>query len=216
MKYTPRKIIAWNSVFSVPNLLHTILVISTGAGASIGSGCSRQADGKSGDPDSAALRPGVKSEDVLIFPDDLRVEDPAVNDYVRLAMTTCAGGDYELFRLMWSAREEVLPRDEYEQGWQAVREIRLTRLEKVMLAPNEKQGRTTAQTVYALLADVSLDPEHPAARNEPNRQVALMIVREHDDWKLARAPRTMREWLRNQSLEIQPREANTAHKAESP
>jgi hypothetical protein len=131
-------------------------------------------------------------------------------------MTTCAGGDYELFRLMWSAREEVLPRDEYEQGWQAVREIRLTRLEKVMLAPNEKQGRTTAQTVYALLADVSLDPEHPAARNEPNRQVALMIVREHDDWKLARAPRTMREWLRNQSLEIQPREANTAHKAESP
>jgi hypothetical protein len=166
-------------------------------------GCTSKSDEKD-NRSAEESRTSVRKDDVLVFPDELRLEDDAVNEYVRNAMKTCAAGDYELFRLLFSARDEVLPREEFEKGWQAVREIRVTRLQKVMLAPDEKQGRAANETVYALLADVSLDPEHPAARNEPKREVALMIVREHDEWKLAKAPRAMREWLRKPSLDMPP------------
>lgn len=149
-------------------------------------------------------RSAGKVQDVLVFPAGLHVADDSVNAFVQYAMTQCAGGDYETFRLLWSARDEVLPREEYEKGWQAVREIRLRQLRKVALVPDPEHGHPEPEIVHALLADVSLDPEHPAARDEPTREVALMIVREHDEWKLAKAPRAMREWLREKAGERPP------------
>ncbi len=163
----------------------------------IGPSCRRENDSASEDPRPADAR--QQSVDLVVFPDELLVEDASVNDFVTSAMAVCAGGDYERFRLLWSPRHDPLPRSEYEQGWQAVRQIRIRALEKVILAPDPRQGRTQAETVYAVLADVSLDPTHAAGQKEPKREVVLMLTREHDAWRLASAPKQMRVWIRDRA-----------------
>jgi len=137
-----------------------------------------------------------KPADLLVFPSALQTEDISVNAFVKRAMMDCAGGDYDVFRLLWSAREDPLPRGEYEQGWQAAREIRIRALEKVVLSADPTRGRDQDETVYVILANVSLDPTHRAGQREANREVVLMLVREHDTWRLARAPKKMRTWIK--------------------
>lgn len=137
-----------------------------------------------------------KPADLLVFPSALKTEDVSVNAFVKRAMMDCAGGDYDVFRLLWSAREDPLPRGEYEQGWQAAREIRIRALENVILSADPTRGRDEDETVYVILANVSLDPTHRAGQREANREVVLMLVREHDTWRLARAPKKMRTWIK--------------------
>ncbi len=145
-----------------------------------------------GAPAPSAPKP---KKEVIVFPERLRVADESVNRFVSHAMETCASGDYDAFRLIWSATQEPMPRREYDEGWQAVQEIRVLTLEKVKLAA-EDAGSSEPTTVYALYVNVKLDPEHPAAQQEPERNVIAMIVREHDNWMLARAPRAMRHWIK--------------------
>jgi hypothetical protein len=106
-------------------------------------------------------------------------------------------GEYEAFRLLWSVREDPLPREEFEQGWQAVQTIKVRALERVMLDADLNAGRSEPETVYALLTDVTLDPTQKAGQKEPQRHVVLMLAREHEQWRLARAPKPMRDWVKN-------------------
>lgn len=147
---------------------------------------------------SASTSNTAKSQrpNLLIFPDELRVADSKVNEYVAKAMTTCAGGQYEAFRLLWSARETPLPREEFEQGWQAVQNIQVRALEKVMLDADPGAGRTEPEMVYALLIEVALDPTQKVGQKESQRLVVLMLTREHEQWRLATAPKPMREWVK--------------------
>ena len=173
-------------------LLILLCVVSTGPG------CRRKEEAAKSEPVPApAARP--QPVEVLVFPDELRVEDDSVNVFLEQAMTVCTKGDYHAFRLLWSAREEPLPQDEFEEGWQAVREIRIRVLEKVLLAPESGFEAGIDRTVYAVYADVHLDPEHTAGRREPDREVVLMLVQEHDDWRLAEAPRSVRTWVKEKA-----------------
>lgn len=164
---------------------------------SVSPGCRQTSDGDGGSDGSSTDAPAPKRADVLIFPDTLRVADASVNDLVTTAMSACAKGDYEAFRLLWSARETPLPRDEFEQGWNAARKIEVRALQKGLLEPDPAAGRETAEAVYALLTEVSLDPTLPAGKKEPRREVVLMLTREHDEWRIARAPKPMRDWVKS-------------------
>jgi hypothetical protein len=164
-------------------------------------GCRRESDTSA--PPAAAppvLHP-AKPPDLLVFPDSLRVADPAVNDFARQAMETCAAGDYPQFRLLWSVRHEPLSRGEYEKGWQAVQQIRLRALEPVRIAEPAPDDPPTElpPLSYVVLADVTFDPAHRIARAEPNREVVLLIVHEQDAWRLAEAPPLVREWVKKRA-----------------
>ena len=134
---------------------------------------------------------------LLVFPESLYVEDASVNAFVRRAMDVCARGEYEPFRLLWSAREEPLHRDEFETGWQAVEEIRIRALEQVMLAADDPADDAGGiRPAYAVFAEVQLDPSLPAGQDEPARDVVLMIVSEHAEWRLGHAPKSVRAWIK--------------------
>jgi hypothetical protein len=132
---------------------------------------------------------------VLSFPESLHAEDHTVNEFVTYAMTTCANGDYDSFRLIWSVREEPLTRQEYEKGWKAVRRVAIRALEKARIAPDPKRGETQPRTVYAVAADVLFDPQQTAPQQEAKRHVVLVLTREHDEWRLGQAPRALRTWM---------------------
>ena len=161
-------------------------------------------------PDSAAVD---QPKTVFVFPDELQVGDDSVNAFVRRAMNTCAGGEYDAFRLLWSAREDPLPRDEFEEGWKAVEEIRVRALEPARLAADPDRGYPDPRTVYAVLADVTFDPTHRAARGEPQRRVVLMVIRERDEWRLGRAPKSMRVWMTDkiETVGVTPTTGNPDH-----
>jgi hypothetical protein len=159
---------------------------------------------------SAAKRP----VELLDFPEALRVADPAVNAFVTEAMASCASGDYDAFRRLWSAREDPLPRHEYEEAWRAVERIRIRALEEVILAPEPTRGRDDFEPAYIILADVSLDPNVPAGQREPKREVVLQLVREQDMWRLARAPKAMRTWVRTYVKDSQIEPVGSTHEAQ--
>lgn len=177
-------------------MLHKFSIITVAAVLlCVGMACRRdQADSAVSTPTDDP-KPSV--EDLLIFPEEMQVADESVNEFVARAMTVCAAGRYEDFRLLWSARDQPLSRGEYEMGWQAVREIRIRALERVRLGPDSTRGGEDGEFVYVILAGVSLDPTQSAGGQEPNREAVLMAIREQDDWRLARAPKKMREWIRD-------------------
>ena len=168
-------------------------------------GCRRPGPGPQEPPPSEVI--DEKPADFLTFPDHLRVADASVNDFIVHAMTECAGGDYERFRLVWVATQEPIRRDEYDQGWQAVREITVRAVEQVVVETDASKNSAPSGlaskrvNAYALAAEVVFDPAHPAGKREPRRQVVLMLTREHDAWRLARPPKPMRKWLRDRVWE---------------
>jgi hypothetical protein len=160
-------------------------------------GCRREEEAPAGG--AAPDKLPAEQAGVLVFPEELKVEDDSVNEFLTRAMTVCTTGDYEAFRLLWNVREEPLARDEFEKGWQAVEEIRVRALEKVILASDEGAEPGVSRTAYVTCADVRLDAEritkHPGREIEAERQVVLMLLREHDEWGLAWAPKHVRTWI---------------------
>lgn len=149
----------------------------------------------------------------------MQAAESSVNDFVSRALAECAGGKYESFRALWSAKEEPLPREEFEKGWHAAKEIRVRALEKVLFdrgsdAPTQPASaqKPAPETVYALYIEVSLDPEQQVGQKKPERHAVLMVVEEQNEWRLAPAPKQMREWIKKK---LQSASANDIAKKEA-
>lgn len=119
-----------------------------------------------------------------------------MNQFVIEAMHTCVTGEYDAFRLLWSAREEPMARGEFDKGWKAIEEIRILALEKVRLAPKKDQISQTPELVYALYANVRLNPDLISPQQKLERDAISMIVHEQGKWRMAKAPKKMRHWLK--------------------
>ncbi len=153
-------------------------------------------DQKSDNEPSTTKPAGVRSAQ-LIFPEALRAGDESVNLFVRTALTQSAGGNYEAFRALWSAKQEPISRAEFEEGWHAVHRIEVRGLQQARLE-KEPDGEGP-EVVYVLLVEVALDPAQKAGQREPVREIVMMLVREHDQWRLAGAPKPMRDWIKKNS-----------------
>jgi hypothetical protein len=138
---------------------------------------------------------------LLVFDDAVRVPDGSVNAFVERAMKSATSGDYGAFRLLWTVREEPMPKAKFDEGWQAVEQIRILALEPaiVEMAKGGGDDATIEEKVYLVLAEVRFDPRHPAGKKEPTREAVLMIVREQEQWRLAQAPKLMRDWIREKA-----------------
>lgn len=165
--------------------------------ATVPTGCERKEEAAAHKPTADIGATDINAP--LIFPDALKVEDESVNEFLTHAMAVCSQGDYSAFRLLWSAREEPLPRDEFRRGWSAVQSIRILHLQPVKLPrSSEAEDEESLELVYAACADVQLDAEQLGRQHDPDRRVVLLIVREQDSWRLANPPRELRDWVRGQ------------------
>ena len=157
--------------------------------------CNEERSGASSPSAGATTRP-AKPAQVLSFPESLHVADASVTNVVERAMNACAKGDYDDFRLLWSARQKPLERGEFEAGWLAVQSIDVRALELIKLATKTENGEEHLDEHYVMLAEVRFDPQHPAGRKEPRREVVLLLAKEQQQWRLARAPAKIRTWIR--------------------
>ena len=123
--------------------------------------------------DDPGPQPPDPEPEILDFPDALHAKDPTVNTFVRRVIETCASGDYDAFRLLWSARDDPFPRDQFHRAWQSVRRVRIVSLRPVREA-------ATGRVFYAVRAQVELDP----AVREPQRDVTIILAFEDGHWRL--------------------------------
>ncbi|MCP4590948.1 MAG: hypothetical protein GY842_09390 [bacterium] len=144
-------------------VLGVAVVLLTGA-------CAREAA-----PTGDAL-PVEADPSPIDFPREVQADAPEVNRFVREVVETCAGGDYESFRLLWSVHENPFPRAEFERGWKALRKVRVLALDKYKTPEGEY--------LYSIHARVELDQELP----DPVREVVLLVVQENGQWRLKTAP----------------------------
>jgi len=194
-------------------------------GFALAAGCEKQQD-KRTEPAETEQAPESRRA-ALIFPKSLRVEEAPVNALLEKAMRLCSEGDYENFRMIWTARQEPISRGEFLKGWAAMQQIRIRALERVALATpiggqaDADAGREAApEIVYVAYAEMTLDPKQLGrAKHRPGagssdatadarREAVLMIVKELGDWRLAQAPKSMRSWVRKKLAAAPPDTTN--------
>jgi hypothetical protein len=122
------------------------------------------------------------------FPEDRRSDDPAVNEFINHVLAVCTSEDYDMFRLLWTAKQEPPSRQQFEKGWHAHRMIRIRELRKMKTAEGD--------IVWGALAQMEFDPELVP---RPSREVVLLLVKENDQWRLAQAPPAVRKALKPQT-----------------
>jgi hypothetical protein len=144
--------------------------------ALVGLGCE-----PSSEPEAAAPAPSTPGV-TIDFPAELQPEDTEVTAFIRRVIETCNGGDYDAFRLLWSAKDDPFPRDAFERGWRAVQQVTIRDVQKL-------RRKAEGDVVYGVHASVVLDGSVP----EPTREVVLLLVREMGQWRLARAPAALRK-----------------------
>ncbi|MCH7526205.1 MAG: hypothetical protein IID39_02095 [Planctomycetes bacterium] len=114
------------------------------------------------------------------FPDSALVDDPTVNEFLRMAMAACAGGDYDQFRRLWSAKAEPLTREQFERGWNSAESI-------AVLAVQPMRHPGNGSLLYYAHARFELAANLP----DPRREVVVLIIEEEGAWCLARAPKAL-------------------------
>lgn len=142
-------------------------------------GCRKEEPGESSRAVSLPPEPQL-----LEFPADLRADDETVNAFITEVIETCASGDYDAFRLLWSANDDPFPREQFHRAWRSVRQVKILGLKAVRDAGSGEIG-------YAAWALVELDPEV----REPQRDVKILVKKEDGRWRLTRPHRSVPEDL---------------------
>jgi len=195
-RYVARSILTRNAVAA----LDVIFLFAMCTGLS----CDRTADhvdGSHAEPEDATHSPVQR----VVFPDELRVDYGPANDFISEALSTCVHGDYEAFRLLWSAKQDPLRREEFEQGWQAVKTVRVRAVEKIVVPTDDKNpvdphvvepDGIAPDVSYVLLADAEFDTSHRVGKRRAKREFVLLVLREQGQWRLGRAPDAVRVWIK--------------------
>lgn len=120
-----------------------------------------------GTPPSVTFAPGVTSgnEQVNAF----------VHDFIDL----CRRGDYEQYRLRWTAYGTPVSGERFTAMWKFARKIVITQI--IPLPENIK----VMHPAYVIRASVELDPK----ARVPSKEVEVMVQWEENRWAIAPAPR---------------------------
>ena len=129
--------------------------------------------------------PAPRPLGLIEFPEELRADEPAVNAFLYSAFQTCADGEYEAFRRLWSVREDPVSEEEFVRGWRAAPRVSIKDLRKMRTPEGE--------IVYVVRALVELDGEMVV---EPVRDVVFLVVKESERWCVATAPRSVAKVLK--------------------
>lgn len=149
-------------------------------------------------PDQTApAEPAPETRDAVVdFPESLQPDDTSVTAFIRRSIDTCVTGDYNAFRLLWSARQDPFPRDAFERGWRSVQRVRILGVQKF-------RRKVEDDIVYGVHARIELDESVP----DRHRERVLLIVQEAGQWRLARATENLHRWFGLTTDEPEPADA---------
>jgi hypothetical protein len=123
---------------------------------------------------------------VIQWPENVQCEDPTVVKFVRDALSCCASGDYDAYRLLWRWDHRPTSRKHFERQVQAIHRVEVKLLKQVVfLLPDE---RLDDDPRYVLQAHIKIRDEFRGRGGKlEDRDLVLLIVRDGDQWRFVPA-----------------------------
>lgn len=126
----------------------------------------------------------------IVFPADVRLEDPTLNAFIERVLQICYAGDYDGFRQLFGTAYQPTTESDFRRVWHGVKRIEVMR---IYMGPG-KEPR------YFVLAKVHL--REPDNKGREERDIRVMVFKEGSDWRVGPPPQEAIERLR--ALESQP------------
>ena len=140
-----------------------------------GAACSDESAGGASDADqhleTIRMAPG-SDPPRFVFPEAVRTDDESLNAFVERFTQICIDGEYDKYRLTVRRRSRPVQKDDFENVWHNIEEVRI---EHIVPLPDADDGRIPR---YALFANVRLRP----GQSEAEKLVVMQILREGGEW----------------------------------
>ena len=155
-------------------------------------GCDRSSTKKN----SASGGRGSDSAVEIVWAPDAKCQNQEVNDFVAKAMTVCADGDYEEYRLLWSLDHQPTNRKRFMQLRDATKQVQVKTIRRLQFRLPDGSMKGTDTAVYVLHAFVALK-EEAKQRSErlKDRDLILQIIRRNNAWCFIPAAKEVKESL---------------------
>ena len=155
-------------------------------------GCDRSSTKKN----SASGGRGSDSAVEIVWAPDAKCQNQEVNDFVAKAMTVCADGDYEEYRLLWSLDHQPTNRKRFMQLRDATEQVQVKTIRRLQFRLPDGSMKILDTPVYVLHAFVALK-EEAKQRSErlKDRDLILQIVRRHNAWCFIPAAKEVKKSL---------------------
>lgn len=113
---------------------------------------------------------------IVVFPVEHQQPDASVNQFIRDALQTCAEGDYDGFRQLFSLRLPPPGPTQFQLIWRNVKEVVIKSVHQHPKLPNE------------YYAHVVVKLRQRDRRDRLERDVVVAVQKEENQWRLAEAP----------------------------
>ena len=169
-----------------------IIVWITCFGCILSGGCDRNSSKKN----TANGGRGSDSAVDIVWAPDAKCKNQEVNDFVAKALTVCAEGDYEEYRLLWSLDHQPTSRKRFMQLRDATEEVEVKTIRRLQFRLPDGSMKSMDTPVYVLHAFVALK-EEAKQRSErlEDRDLILQVVRRNDAWCFVPAAKEVKESL---------------------
>jgi hypothetical protein len=112
----------------------------------------------------------------VIFPEQFKTEDVALNEFIRKALESCKTGDYDKFRQLFGVASDPPAGAQFDRVWKGVKEIRVAGMYQGPQRPPEYYVHVVVQL------------RQPDRHERTERQAVIVVFQEGGEWRLAPAP----------------------------
>ena len=142
-------------------------------------GCDRNSSKKN----KANRGRGSDSAVKIVWAPNAKCKNEEVNDFVAKALTVCAEGDYEEYRLLWSLDHQPTNRKRFMQLRDATEQVQVKTIRRLQFRLPDGSMKGMDTPVYVLHAFVALK-EEAKQRSErlDDRDLILQVVRRNNAW----------------------------------
>ncbi len=131
----------------------------------------------------------------IVWGSEAKCGDREVDDFVARAVSVCASGDYEEYRLLWRYDEQPTSRKRFEQLRSSMKRVRVGTVKRLRFRQPDGQLLQEPDPMYVFHAHVEMTPEAKQRSNHriDDRDIILQIVRQDRAWRFIPAPRIVKE-----------------------
>ena len=132
----------------------------------------------------------------IVWAPGAKCKNHEVNDFVAKALTVCAEGDYEEYRLLWSLDHQPTSRKRFMQLRDAMEQVHVKTIRRLQFRLPDGSMKDMETPVYVLHAFVALK-EEAKQRSErlKDRELILQIVRRNNAWCFIPAAKEVKKSL---------------------
>ena len=132
----------------------------------------------------------------IVWTPGAKCKNQEVNDFVAKALTVCAEGDYEEYRLLWSLDHQPTNRKRFMQLRDATEKVEVKTIRRLQFRLPDGSMKGVDTPVYVLHAFVALK-EEAKQRSErlKDRDLILQIVRRNNAWCFIPAAKEVKKSL---------------------